>query len=159
MRQLNACTQRGLTLVELMVALTIAALLAMAAAPWFADYGTNARLRESGNTLLTEALMAQSEAIKRNRVVRLATAGNFVTVSDMSDPANPVQLRSRMFAADVQAPTTSIDFSSSGWPTDFNAVSINLTHVTASCTADTRCPGLRIDGGGAVRFCGNTLTC
>ena len=151
--------QRGLTLVELMVAFTISALLLMTAAPWFADYGSNARLRESGNTVLAEALMAQSEAIKRNRAVRLATSGSTVTVSDLADPSNPVLLRTRMLAADVQAPTTSVDFSSAGWPVDFNAVSIDLSHATAGCTADVRCPGLRVDAGGAVRLCGNTLSC
>ena len=87
--------ERGFTLVELMVALAIAGLLVVAAAPYFADYGTNSRLRESGNTVHTEALMAQSEAIKRNRVVRLSTAGTAVQVIDLTDPANPVVLRTR----------------------------------------------------------------
>ena len=40
-------TQRGLTLIELMVGLTIAAFLLMAAAPFFGDYIRNSRLRET----------------------------------------------------------------------------------------------------------------
>ena len=64
--------QRGLTLIELMVGVgDRGALLVLTAAPYFGDYITNSRLREGGNLLLTEALVAQSEAIKRNRTVRL----------------------------------------------------------------------------------------
>ena len=83
MRQLN--TARGLTLIELMVGLTIAAFLLMAAAPFFGDYIRNSRLREAGNALLGEALFAQSEAIKRNTTVRLSTSGATLQVIDRSD--------------------------------------------------------------------------
>ncbi len=161
-RRARAQTQarsRGLTLVELMVAFAIASLLALAAAPYFADYGVNSRLRESGNTVYGEALYAQSEAIKRNRVVRLSTTGSAVTVADLTDPANPVTLRTRTLADGVSVAEGAVSFGSSGWPTDLTAVSINLSHSTAACDADRRCPGLRVDGGGAIRLCGNKNAC
>lgn len=162
MRQLSAAraaraVQRGLTLVELMVGIAIAALLALAAAPFFGDYGLNSRLRESGNTLYTEALIAQSEAIKRNRVVRLATDGVLIQVLDMTDPANPVVLRERSLADGVLAPAATVDFGSQGWPTNLAAAAIDLTHATATCSSDHRCPGLRVEAGGAIRLCGNHL--
>ena len=50
----------GFTLVELMVGLVIMAILISAAAPFMGDMIVNARLRESGNLLFTEALMAQN---------------------------------------------------------------------------------------------------
>lgn len=149
--------QRGLTLVELMVALAIAALLVTAAAPFFADYGANSRLRESGNTVYTEALLAQSEAIKRNRVVRLSTSGTAVQVIDLTDPANPVVLRTRSLAAGVTVATATVDFGSQGWPTNLTAVAINLSSTTATCSDEYRCPGLRVEAGGAIRLCGNQL--
>lgn len=160
MRQLNtlARAQRGLTLIELMVAFTIASLLALSAAPFFADYGTNSRLRESGNALYSETLFAQSEAIKRNRVVRVSTSGSTITVADLTDPANPNTLRTRTVADGVLLSTGSVSFGSSGWPTDLTAVAINVSHATATCSSDYRCPGLRVDGGGAIRLCGNYLS-
>lgn len=157
MRQLNSGLrmQRGMTLIELMVAFAIASMLALSAAPFFADYGTNSRLRESGNALYSETLFAQSEAIKRNRVVRVATSGSTITVADLTDPGNPITLRTRAMADGVLLPTSSVSFGSSGWPANLTAVAINLSHASASCSADYRCPGLRVEGGGAIRLCGN----
>lgn len=149
--------ERGLTLVELMVALAVAALLMVTASPYFGDYGVNSRLRESGHTLYAEALIAQSEAIKRNRVVRLAASSGTVQVIDLTDPARPVVLRTRSLADGVRAPATVVDFGSQGWPTDLTGAAIDLSHVTASCSADNRCPGLRVEAGGAIRLCGNHL--
>lgn len=158
MRQLNL-PRRGLTLVEVMVAFAIASLLALAATPFFNDYGVNSRLREGGNLLYAEALFAQSEAIKRNRTVALATANGTVTVNDLADPDNPVTLRTRTLPNNVTVANGAVNFGSSGWPTDLTAVSINLSHATAVCDADHRCPGLRVDAGGAIRLCGNKLSC
>ncbi len=155
--RLARAAQRGLTLIELVVAFSIAAALTMAAVPYFVDYGVNARLRESGNTLYAETLFAQSEAIKRNRTVRVATTASAVQVSDMTDPANPVVLRSRTLPEGVRAAAGSVDFGSQGWPDKLTAVSINFSHTSGSCSADTRCAGLRVEAGGAVRLCANYL--
>jgi type IV fimbrial biogenesis protein FimT len=37
------------------------------------------------------------------------------------------------------------------------AGSINLSMTGEICSDDTRCPGLRVDAGGATRLCGNHL--
>lgn len=158
MRQLKH-GQRGLTILELMVAFAIASMLALAAAPYFADYGVNSRLREAGNLVYGEALFAQSEAIKRNRPIRLSTSGNGTTVADVSDPDNPVTLRTRDFSTDVAVATGNVSFASTGWPTPLAAVSIDLSHASATCDDDHRCPGLRVDAGGAIRLCGNKNSC
>jgi len=152
-RRLNATGPalrlRGVTLVELMVALAVMAVLVAAAAPFMGDLVVNSRLRESGNVLFTEALVAQSEAIKRNTTVRVSTTGgDTVQVHDMTTPATPVLL--------VTVPTANFSFGPEGRPVPFGtAVSVNLAAVNASCSADLRCPGLRIDAGGATRLCPN----
>ncbi|MBL8305744.1 MAG: GspH/FimT family protein [Rubrivivax sp.] len=158
MRQLSPI-RHGLTLIELMVAFAIASLLALAATPFFSDYGVNSRLREGGNLLYAESLFAQSEAIKRNRTVRLATNNNVITVDDLADPDNPVTLRTRQLPENVTIGNATVSFGSSGWPTNLAAVAFNLSHATAVCDADHRCPGLRVDAGGAIRLCGNKLSC
>ena len=157
MRHLN---QRGLTLVELMVALAIGALLLATAAPYFGDYMSNSRLRENGNLLFTEALIAQSEAIKRNTTVRLSTTGSTIQVIDMSVAGAPVTLRERATSGGVSLPTASVNFGSQGRPVPFGtSASIDVSASGITCSGDLRCPGLRVDAGGAVRLCGNQLSC
>lgn len=160
--------QAGLTLIEVMVGLGIAAALAVTAAPHFSEYTTNSRLRSSGNLLMSEALMAQSEAIKRNRTVRLVVGGGTVQVLDMTVPGSPAVLRERSLAPGVTAATTTstagistLDFGSEGRPMSFGtSVSIDLSMSGAACSGDLRCPGLRVDAGGAVKLCGDrTLSC
>lgn len=148
--------QRGLTLIELVVALAIAAMLALAGAPAFSDYLANSRLRENGNALYAQTLFAQSEAIKRNTVVRVAVADGEITVSDRSDPDTPVVLKTTPLSYGITADATTVDFGGEGRPVAFAAASINFSHPSLSCSADIRCPGLRVDGGGAVRLCGDT---
>lgn len=156
MRHLNP--QRGLTLVELMVGLAIAAMLFMAAVPSFQEYMANSRLRENGNTLFAQTLFAQSEAIKRNAVVRVTVDGGEVTVTDRSDPDAPVELKSAPFSDGISADDGTIDFGGEGRPVAFAAASINLSLASFSCSTQIRCPGLRVDGGGAVRLCGDHTT-
>lgn len=158
MRQLITTRRRtrGFTLVELMVGLAVLAVLTTAAAPYLGDMVVNSRLRESGNLLFTEALMAQSEAVKRNTTVRVSTSGTTVQVLDMTVPASPVVLRTRTLVNNVSAPTATFDFGPEGRPAPFGtAVSVNLTMSGATCSTEVRCPGLRIDAGGAMRLCGN----
>jgi type IV fimbrial biogenesis protein FimT len=151
---------RGLTLIELMVGLAIAALLALAAAPAFGDYVANSRLREAGNLVFTEALAAQSEAIKRNTTVRLETDGVQVRVIDLSDAAAPVTLRERTLPGGVEAEAADVDFGSEGRLAPFGTTAaVNLTKSGITCSAETRCPGLRVDGGGQVRLCSDQTSC
>lgn len=152
--------QRGLTLIELLVAIAIGALLLSTAAPYFGDYITNSRLRENGNLLLAETLVAQSEAVKRNARVRLSVSGSTVQVQDPST-ATPTVLRTRSFSGNVSALTAAnVDFAGDGrlasWPT---AATIKLVMSGVSCSDELRCPQLVIDAGGAVRLCGNQLAC
>ena len=157
MRRLSL--QRGFTLIELVVAFAIASMLALAAAPYFSDYGINARLREAGNVVYAETLFAQSEAIKRNHTVRVSTAADgTVTVVDTT-PATPVTLRTRVVSSDVVLPAASVTFNTAGWPTPMQATEVDLSHASAVCDNDHRCPRLRIEAGGAVRLCGNKNSC
>jgi type IV fimbrial biogenesis protein FimT len=145
-----------MTLVELMVGIAVLAILATAAAPYLGDYVINSRLREAGNLLFTETLIAQSEAVKRNTTVRVTTSGSTVQVLDMTVPATPVVLRTRTLTQSVVAPDATFDFGPEGRPAPFGtSVAINLSMNGTTCSSDQRCPGLRVDAGGAMRLCGN----
>lgn len=155
MRQLTP-RPRGLTLIELMVGIGIGAFLLAVGAPMFTDYIANSRLREGGHTLYTEALIAQSEAIKRNTTIRLSTNGASVQVIDRTDPANPVVLRQQTLAGNVAIEVDTLDFGGEGRPSPFGtAFAVDLSTPAAACSNEIRCPGLRIDAGGAIRLCPN----
>ncbi|MBL8323574.1 MAG: GspH/FimT family pseudopilin [Rubrivivax sp.] len=165
-RRRRPAASRGLSLVELMVTVTVAGLLAMAASPHLADYMNNSRLREGGNVLQAEALFAQSEAIKRNRVVRMTTSGSTIQVLEAQDAAATTLLRERTLAGGVTAAAATVDFSPRGYLVDrsvapsveFVAAAIDLSMPGVTCSSDQRCPGLRVDGGGGIRLCGNKLS-
>ena len=144
----------GLTLVELMVGLTIAGLLAITAMPHFADYSQNARLREGGHLLLAEAMAAQSEAIKRNSRMRLSASRTTVQLLDLADLTQPVLVRESSLSNGLTAETASIDFGSDGRTLPFGTVgAIDLSITGMSCSSELRCPGLRVDAGGTARLC------
>lgn len=151
-----AAGARGVTLIELMVGLAVLAVLVATAAPYMGDMVMNSRLRESGNLLFAETMIAQSEAIKRNTNVRVSTGADTVQVHDMATPGAPVLLRARSFADGVTAPVTTFTFGPEGRPAPFGtAVSVNLSMTGVTCSTELRCPGLRVDAGGAARLCAN----
>ena len=70
--------QRGVSLIELMIGITIAALLMMIGLPSMVTWLNNSQIRTAGETLLAGLTLARVEAVKRNTIVR------FQLVSDLS---------------------------------------------------------------------------
>lgn len=158
MRRLNS---HGVSLIETLVALAIAALMAGFGAPAFHDYLVNARLREAGNSLYAEAMLAQSEAIKRNGLVRLSIRGSTMQLADRTAEGANALMRERVLPNAVIADAAStLDFGSAGRPAVFgDEYRVDLSLAGVACSAEYRCPSLRVDAGGAVRLCGNRLDC
>ena len=69
MKPLQPRRQRGFTLIELMVTITLLGILLSLAAPSFSLWTRNARVRTVSDTLQTGARLAQTEAVRRNRQV------------------------------------------------------------------------------------------
>jgi type IV fimbrial biogenesis protein FimT len=65
---------RGFTLVEIMMAIVILAILLGIAVPSFRDASLSSRLTGYANDIVASAQVARSEAIKRNARVRLCTS-------------------------------------------------------------------------------------
>lgn len=68
---------RGFTLIELMIAIAIAAILAGAAVPSFRDLVINNRLATQSNDLVSDLALARTEATKRGLVVSVAASGTW----------------------------------------------------------------------------------
>ena len=166
MRQLSRARRRsrGLTLIEVAVGVAITVVLLGMAVPYLGDFGQQARLRQGGDLLLAQALLAQSEGIKRNSTVRLhvAAGSGLVQVRDMSAGAPGTLLRESALPDGISlgSQAVDIDFGSRGTPLPFGtAASVDLVKSGVTCSADMRCPGLRIDGGGGIRLCADQLSC
>lgn len=69
-------SQAGFTLIELMVALAVVAVLMGIAIPSFEAISLSSKLRSYGTSLVASAMLARSEAIKRNVPVRLCVSSD-----------------------------------------------------------------------------------
>lgn len=78
-RVFRVASQLGFTLVELMVAIAVLAVLLGIAVPMFTDSTLGSRLRTQANDLAGAALLARSEAIKRNQAVTLCASSDGAT--------------------------------------------------------------------------------
>jgi type IV fimbrial biogenesis protein FimT len=67
-------TSGGFTLVELLVVITVTAVLLGLAAPSFQEASLSSKLSSNANRLVASTAMARSEAIKRNTVITMCVA-------------------------------------------------------------------------------------
>src|SRR5829696_9083668 len=77
----QAKTSGGFTLIELMIAITLMAILMAIAVPSFKDASLGSELRSIANDLVAHAALARSEAIKRNALVTLCVSADGATCS------------------------------------------------------------------------------
>lgn len=116
---LTAHRQRGVTLVELIVALTITGILLAVAAPRFSSWISGTRIRATAEGMLAGLQYAKSEATTRNTQVRFqlttsvdgscvrtTTSANWVVdVVDADAVADTVENRCNAAPSDTTAPS------------------------------------------------------
>lgn len=76
---------KGFTLVELMVTISIVAILAVVAVPAFSDMVKNNRMVSVRNNLLNAIQYARSEAVSRNRSVSICPSTDQLTCAATND--------------------------------------------------------------------------
>ena len=155
LRSTRQCLRaRGLTLIEIMVALVIGALVLTFAAPYMGDYHTNTRMREGLHGVMAQALLAQSEALKRNTPVQLEVTAGAATVTVVATGA---VIADRPLLPGLGSTTGTIVFGANGLPTPLgSSLQVVVSQTGVTCSADLRCPRLNVDGGGGVRVCSDS---
>jgi type IV fimbrial biogenesis protein FimT len=78
-------SQQGLTLLELMVAVSVLAVLAGMAAPSFREFSSNTRVTATHNDLITSLNLARSEALRRGVPVTVCASANAVACGLATD--------------------------------------------------------------------------
>lgn len=149
----------GFTLVELMVTIAVAAILAALAVPSFRDAALGSQLRAVSNDLAASSYAARSEAIKRNAVVRLCSSSNGTTC-DGSDWKNGwIILASDRVVQHTQAVPRGFTVLSAGdikeiryQPTGFGATAATLTVCRSEPAGrEERVVGIEATGKAAIR--------
>lgn len=86
-RKTTAGSESGVTLIELMVAVTVLAVIVTVAVPGLQQFILLTGLRSYSDAIAVDAILARSEALKRNRTVKLCASndGAACTVSAWGD--------------------------------------------------------------------------
>jgi type IV fimbrial biogenesis protein FimT len=169
MRLLSLHRFRGVSLIEIMVAVALMALLAMLGAPAMAEYMRNSRLREAGGIVRSALLAARAEAVKRNdRVSVLITAEELTLVDTTGTPLRSLVLppsvslqAETVLGSNPPLAVASLGFGGAGRTVPFGSFyRINTSHDGVTCDGDgTRCPRVVVRAGGAVTYCSTQEDC
>lgn len=84
-RSIGERAHRGLTLLELLIALAVTALLTGIALPSFDSLMTRTRMAAAHNAFVSSIYLLRSEAVKRNRVVKMCRSVGSLARCDTSD--------------------------------------------------------------------------
>ncbi len=165
---LTRCRQSGVTLIEMMIAIALIALLMLVALPNFSVWLANLRVRTVAESITSGLQLARIEATKRNASVRFhldsATGGGWTVLVVDGGAVIESKAGSQGGTATVTlAPNSdeSVGFSSLGQRIKPTAASGDMTvSITNPGSGDcqnaggaVRCLNIQVPAGGQVRMC------
>ena len=149
--------RRGFSLIEAMVVLSILAFLVVAGVPAYTNYVANAQLREAANSIVSAGMVAQSEAIKINGIVRVYWAGQSLQVYKVIKN-DEVLFKDFTIPDTVVMKSFSADYDSTGKLTPFGAnVLVMIAHRNVACSENVRCPLVNLETGGVITICTESI--
>lgn len=180
---LTSVRQRGVTLLELLVALVILGVLMALAAPNFANWITGTRIRSTAESMLAGLQYARSEATTRNAQVRFqltssldaactrsTTRGNWVVDMVDNDAADSVEGRCNSAPSDTVAPSilqvrsatetgAGVDIAASADQVIFNGLGRQVAIAPAANAAEVTVDITPVAARGTCVAAGGSVTC
>lgn len=147
---------RGFTLIEMMVTIAVLALVLGAATPALSQFVLSRRLSSGAEVLYAGAVLARSEAIKRNTTVLLEAEGSAVRI--VQDDAAQTPIRSFTLPAGLQAARATVRFGAHGRTRPDGATLELVAAPPGGCveSATLQCPHVRVSAGGRIDVCRTT---
>jgi type IV fimbrial biogenesis protein FimT len=136
---------RGFTLPELLIVITILAVLMAAGLPSFGEFVRNQRVKTASFDLFSSLVLARNEAVTRNASVTMRASGGAwsngwtVTYTDGGGNVVPVRVQEGIPNVTIAGPVGDVVYHGSGRLT--GAVSFQLS--SSGTTVVTRC--IRVD--------------
>ena len=153
----------GFTLVELMVAITILAIMLFIALPNFAVWMQNTQIRTAGEAVLNGMQLARAEAIRRNANVELRMDASSGWTARVAGTGEVIQSRlagegsAAALVTITPAGTTTVTFNSFGSVATNDDGTATVTEIKidspAIAAADSRELCILVGLGGNVRMC------
>lgn len=144
--------EAGFTLIELMITVSIVAILASMAVPAFSELMASQRVKAAATNLYMALTKARSEAIKRNVSVTLSKkSGDWKDGWEIQDPADTTKLieeHGAVSGVTISAGAASVVYRSSGRVQGGTAPSFS---ISASNTTLARCVSVDLSGRAYVK--------
>lgn len=155
---------RGFTLIEVLIALALVAILGTMAVPAFQHWTQNTQIRNAAEGILNGMQIARGEAVHSNTPIQIIlNSGSGWTIAAVATPTTIIQQRdagdgSRVASVAVlPAGADRVTFNGMGWLTTNNNGSNSITQIdiTSSISSGTEIRPLRlvINSGGAMKMC------
>lgn len=150
-RSLMLPAMRGFTLLELMVTLAIAIILASIAAPSFRTMLASQRIQAASSDLNAHLMLARSEAIKRNASVTVQSVqtggkweGGWQIVT--GTPATLIKVQEAYPNIAITSGVTVLTYNRNGRVASTGSVDFKVSDPATSAPAESRCVTVTVTG-------------
>lgn len=157
----------GFTLLELMIAIAIAAILTGLAAPSMITVFRNNRVQTEQSSFVADLMLARTEAVRRGQPVSVCASTDGASCSSSSSwqtgwitfvdsnascsASSPFKVRARFSGSDTMTPktgsTSCVTFNRDGFTSNLGTAAVMFQlHTTPSVNAATRCVAIDLGG-------------
>ena len=158
LKRLAARVQRGVTVVELLVAVGIVAIGASLAAPGVATMIGNRKVQGAAQNIIDGLNQARTEAVRRNAAVRFTLEATGWTLTQVNSGSTVQSFASSDWSSLLVTNTggPSVTFLPTGV---LQSGGVQLSQVTVASTAgELRTRRVNVFGGGLIRMCDPAVT-